>query len=234
VTPKVCTGCDKPLGADGNCHTPFCIQNETFDETEFIRQQSQRDADAEQAARDSQPEPDRDDLHGLPPETEPEEPESMEEFDQQNEQRGEEDLPEAPESESEGDDDSDLPPRPMGCEGECEPTDNPGPDDVICPHCTAKMMRDQIQEQEGENNKSETRYMSNEMNQVQERRFDEVVRRTGRFIERNFGERAEDFYIGPKQESRFDGEDVAQTIQVTSDDGVTYFVTIGVMRSPGS
>ena len=49
------------------------------------------------------------------------------------------------------DEDSDLPPRPQGCSGDCQPGDQYDPDAVPCPHCTAKQFKEQMQD-EGKQN----------------------------------------------------------------------------------
>lgn len=200
--------------------TPNCIQNEDFDQTEYDGRRG-LDEDKEQSK----------DLHGLPEERIPEEIEGLDEFLQRVQHEG---IDEEESEEEEEPDDSLLPERPEGCEGRCEPVDEPGPNDVVCPHCTAKAMRDEMRQHERYNRKRNRRFMSDILNRAQESRFDEVVRRIGVFLECNFGDRARDFHVGAKQRSKFDGEDVAQTMQITSDDGTVYFVTVGVMKSPNT
>jgi hypothetical protein len=53
------------------------------------------------------------------------------------------------EQEDSGDDEG-LPPRPQGCNGDCQPNDDPSEDDVCCPHCTAKNFRDEMQQRQEE------------------------------------------------------------------------------------
>lgn len=51
------------------------------------------------------------------------------------------DLP----GDEEGDDD--LPERPPGCQGNCQPNDDPSEGDDPCPHCTAKNFKEQMEEE---------------------------------------------------------------------------------------
>ena len=87
-------------------------------------------------------------------------PEPEDEFDRKvKEMMENRQMPEIPGMDSgegeqeDSDDDSGLPPKPRGCNGDCKPTDDPSEDDVCCPHCTAKSFREEMQERQEEGEK---------------------------------------------------------------------------------
>ena len=229
------------------------------------------------------------------------------------------------------DDDEDLPPRPEGCEGDCQPGDDP--DGIPCPHCTTKKFRDSMNEEhqggemdldeeelkdqwqnflddwenqkpeedekppegeqedpeeqdeeppeeemeddeevevcehcgkaiaEAKNEDGESVWVSTEddqshcdknkndskahepappkpkefkrvakkMSVTQEKRFDNLVERLEKKVEGMFGKTAEDLWLAEKIDGQFQGEEVSQSIQITSR-GVTYWVTISAAK----
>jgi hypothetical protein len=197
-------------------------------------------------------------------------------------------------------DDDDLPPQPQGCDGNCQPADQYDMDADPCPHCTAKSFRDEMREQEKEadmefgqedldqmfqdflkdwqnqqeeakddapeekpernpeeideappedemqdgmpkekpekqvpehedEDPDEFKRVAQKMTVTQEKRFDNIVERIEKKVEATFGQTAEDIFVQAKQEGQFKGEEVSQTIQVTSR-GVTFWVTISAAK----
>ena len=186
------------------------------------------------------------------------------------------------------DDDPDLPPRPQGCSGDCQPGDDP--DGETCPHCTAKQFKlgleengqdpddldpeefekmlddfrknwekegeqkkeeqkkeekapeqndedppeDEMQdvpekEPDGDEEEREFKRMGKNLTVTQEKRFDNLSDRLKKKVESTFGQTAEDIYQMPKTDGQFEGEELSQTIQITSR-GVTYWVTIAAAK----
>jgi hypothetical protein len=96
-------------------------------------------------------------------------------------------------------------------------------------------MQDAPEDQEGEKNveheeeSKEFRRMAKDMTVTQEKRFDNLVERLEKKVEQMFGQTAEDIWVAAKAEGQFQGEEVSQSIQVTSR-GVTYWVTISAAK----
>ena len=67
------------------------------------------------------------------------------------------------------------------------------------------------------------------MTVTQEKRFDNIVDRIEKKVEQTFGQTAEDIFTMKKQEGQFAGEEISQSIQITSR-GVTYWVTISAAK----
>jgi len=177
-------------------------------------------------------------------------------------------------------DDDDLPPRPEGCEGDCQPGDDP--DGVPCPHCTTKQFKEEMERekeldpnlegldedklkefwqnfldgwedegkdeedppeeelQDGEEPKDEGdgedddgpkefKRVGKQITVTQEKRFDNLVERLEKKVEQMFGQTAEDMWTAEKLDGQFQGEDVSQSIQITSR-GVTYWCTLSAAK----
>ena len=67
------------------------------------------------------------------------------------------------------------------------------------------------------------------MTVTQEKRFDNLMERIEKKVEGTFGQTAEDIFVMTKQEGQFQGEEISQSIQITSR-GVTYWITLSAAK----
>lgn len=188
-------------------------------------------------------------------------------------------------------DDEDLPPKPQGCNGDCQPQDQYDMDADPCPHCTAKSFRDEMrreqeldpdldpeklaekfqdflqdwqnqqeekksepeqnpdeideappeeemqdgepkereQKKEREDDSDEFKRVGKDLTITQEKRFDNLMERIEKKVEQTFGQTAEDIFVMAKTEGQFQGEEISQSIQITSR-GVTYWITLSAAK----
>lgn len=199
---RPCLGCNKPLPDDGQCVTPFCRYNPEYDGAVYTSKAS----DNEQID------------HGLP------RPMNAEEIDELlNSIHNEYENLKIANDRSQIVKEENLSNynRAPGCHGDCQPVDEPGPDDVICPYCTAKHWQKEINKHRPKHKK-----ISEFLNTDQEDAFDYLVIALKSALEQYFGDAAENIWLGAKQFSDRKGEDIIQTVQVLSNDNTTYFASV--------
>lgn len=112
-----------------------------------------------------------------------------------------------------------------------EPEQNPEEIDEAPPEDELQdgMPKERELKKEREEGSEEFERLAGKMTVTQEKRFDNLMERIEKKVESTFGQTAEDIFVMKKTEGQFAGEEISQSIQITSR-GVTFWVTLSAAK----